>query len=80
MNKSRRVRKDETNGIVDCGGNGRKRVRGDVDDGELENDGGEDKIEEKSQPKKGAMKGSKKQATLDAHIGPRKVKRSCTFP
>lgn len=75
MDKSRRVRKDETNGIVDGGGNGRKRVRGDTDDGELENDGGENKVEEKPPPKKGAMKRSKKQATLDAHIGPRKVKR-----
>jgi hypothetical protein len=75
MDKSRRVRKDETNGIVDGGGNGRKRVRGDTDNGELENDGGEDKVEEKPQPKKGAMRRSKKQATLDVHIGPRKVKR-----
>jgi hypothetical protein len=79
MDESRRVRKDEMNGIVDGGRNGRKRVRGDTDDGELENDGRQDEVE-KLQPKKGATKGSKKQATLDAHIGPRKVKRWCIFP
>ena len=66
--------------LLMVGGNGRKRVRGDVDDGELENDGGEDEVEEKPQPKKGAMKGVQEAGHTGCTYRPKKSEEIVHFP
>ena len=68
------MRKDETNGFVKGGRLGKKRGRDDENEDEGEEDG---VVEEKGKPKsnKTHAKGDKSQATLDAHIGRKKVKK-----
>jgi cryptochrome len=59
--------KDETNRVVNGGRNGKKRGRSGEDDGKSKSD-------DKTMPKKSPAKSGKKQVTLDAHIGKKKMK------
>ena len=67
------VSKDETNGVVNGGIHERKRKRD--NEGEIEGEEDDRADEEKPVQKQTRRKGDKRQATLDAHIGKKKVKK-----